>query len=124
MKHLIAFLVLPMSLLAQTPTPTPAPRSVTATEGQRGTFTATASGTAPLQWQWYFAPTGQGAANAQPIPGATSPTYVIASLGQQHAGLYFVRVSNVAGSAQSDNVVFTVALRAPTKPEVRFVVGP
>ncbi|WP_404422920.1 immunoglobulin domain-containing protein [Nibricoccus sp. IMCC34717] len=115
MKHVFTFLILVAAALAQ---------SVTATEGQKGTFTATASGSAPLSWQWYFAPTGQGTAQAQPIPGATSPTFVIAAIKQEHAGTYFVRVSNSAGAAQSDNVVFTVALRPPSKPEVQLVAGP
>lgn len=114
MKLTIFFVTLVSGLLAQ---------SITVAEGQSGTFTATAAGSAPLTWQWYFAPTGQGSDRAQPIPGATSPTYTIARLEPRHAGLYFVRVSNSAGSAQSDNVVFTVALRAPTKPEVRFAPG-
>lgn len=115
MKYLAAFLLLVASALGQ---------SITATEGQSGTFTASAQGSAPLAWQWYFAPTGQGADKALPIPGATLPTYTIPKLEQKHAGIYFVRVSNSAGSAQSDNLVFIVALRAPTKPEVRFSVGP
>ncbi len=115
MKYLAAFLLLAASALGQ---------SITATEGQSGTFTATAQGSAPLAWQWFFAPTGQGADKALPIPGATSATYTIPKLEQKHAGLYFVRVSNSAGSAQSDNLVFTVALRPPSKPQVQFVAGP
>lgn len=119
---LAAALFFAPSAIAQTPTPVV--QSVTATEGQKATFTATAQGSAPLVWQWFFAATGQGADKAQPIAGATSPTYVIPALGQQHAGLYFVRVSNAAGAAQSDSLVFTVALRPPSKPQVQFVAGP
>jgi hypothetical protein len=118
MKFVFTFLILASVALAQTPSP------VTAVEGQKGTFTATASGSAPLSWQWYFAPTGQGADKAQPIPSATSPIYTITSLEQKHAGLYFIRVSNSAGAAQSDNVVFIVSLRPPSKPQVQFVAGP
>jgi len=77
-----------------------------AVAGQTVTISYTlTSGTPPFTQQWKK--------NGANIPGATAPTYVIASFAAADSGTYTVVVSNVAGSATSDNAVLT-AVVAPS----------
>lgn len=101
--------------LGQTITPTPVPTIVPspvpqkpydAKVGQKLTAVVTATGSAPLSYQWFEIPLGQ--TTPQPIQGATSTTFVIASIQPDDAGVYYVVVSNSAGSARSPNVTLNV----------------
>lgn len=76
------------------------PSNVTANAGGLVTFAVVASGTAPIYYQWRF----QGG----DISGATDNTYSRTNVQAADSGAYSVIVSNVAGSAQSDDAMLTV----------------
>lgn len=57
-------------------------------------------GTTPFTYQWNK--------NSAPIAGATNSTYVISLPKTTDSGVYTLTVSNVAGSAVSDNATLTV----------------
>ncbi|MCX8157120.1 MAG: immunoglobulin domain-containing protein [Verrucomicrobiae bacterium] len=82
------------------PVVTQNPASVNTTVGGSVTFTAAASGAAPLAYQWFF--------NNSPLPGATSATLQITNVQPQHAGQYYLRVTNLVGSAFSATVALTL----------------
>jgi hypothetical protein len=56
----------------------------------------------PLTYQWYF--------NGAVIPCATSPIYEICSAQTSNNGIYYVVVSNSAGSVQSSNATLIVTV--------------
>ena len=62
-------------------------------------FTVGATGPA-LSYQWYF--------SDEPLVGATTSTYTIASAQFTDAGSYYVTITNIAGSVTSSNVLLTV----------------
>jgi hypothetical protein len=115
MKTILLFLALAVSAIAQ---------SFNASVGQSVEFSVTAQGTQPFTYQWFFAPTGTGASSAAAIPGATGQKLVVGPLQPKDAGVYYVRVSNAAGSATSQNLVFTVAPLPPSNPVVTGRVLP
>ena len=88
------------------PTITQQPTALTVTVGQPASFTVAATGTAPLAYQWQR--------NGVDIAGATTTTYAIAAtvLGDSGAVFHAV-VTNVAGSATSNNATLTVVAAAP-----------
>ena len=63
-------------------------------------FTVGAAGEGPLTYQWRK--------DGQPIAGATSTTYQIASVATNHAGSYTVLVTNAWGSTESSAATLTV----------------
>lgn len=76
-------------------------RSLTVIQGQPATFTITGQGTGPFTYQWFL--------DGQPISGATSSTYAIASTTASDNGDSFtVMVSNAAGSTTSGPYTLTV----------------
>jgi len=81
------------------------PVSQTVNAGQNASFTVTAIGTAPLSYQWRK--------NGVNIPGATSATLTLNSVGAGNSGSYSVVVSNPYGSATSANATLAV-LANPT----------
>ena len=88
------------------PTITQQPASLTVTAGQPASFTVAASGTAPLAYQWQR--------NGVAIAGATATTYTLATTVLGDSGATFrAVVSNVAGSATSNDAILTVAASAP-----------
>ena len=88
------------------PTITQQPADLTVTAGQPASFTVAASGTAPLAYQWQR--------NGAAIAGATSTTYTIAATVLGDSGAVFrAVVTNVAGSATSNNATLTVVAAAP-----------
>ncbi len=88
------------------PTITQQPADLTVTAGQPATFTVAASGTAPLAYQWQR--------NGAAIAGATGTTYSIAATVLGDSGAVFrATVTNVAGSATSNNATLTVVAAAP-----------
>ena len=88
------------------PTITQQPADLTVTAGQPASFTVAASGTAPLAYQWQR--------NGVAIAGATTTTYTIAATVLADSGAVFrAVVTNVAGSATSNNATLTVVAAAP-----------
>jgi len=91
---------------AVAPTITQQPASLSVTAGQAASFTVAAIGTAPLSYQWQR--------NGVAIAGATATTYTIAATLLGDSGAVFrAVVSNVAGSATSNNATLTVVVAAP-----------
>jgi hypothetical protein len=79
------------------------PASQTIVSGGTATLSVTASGTAPLRYQWYI---GSSGSLTDPIGGATARTYTTPALTSTTS--YWVRVSNTAGTADSDTATVTV----------------
>lgn len=73
--------------------------------GQTFTFSVDASGTQPLSYQWVK--------DGTDIIGATSRIYSNANAQLTDAGLYSVRVSNMAGNIQSNAATLTVISQLP-----------
>ena len=91
---------------AVAPTITQQPADLTVTAGQPASFTVAATGTAPLAYQWQR--------NGVAIAGATTTTYTIAATVLGDSGAVFrAVVTNVAGSATSNNATLTVVAAAP-----------
>ena len=76
------------------------PVSQTACAGDTVVLTVAANGTAPLTYQWRK--------NGVNLPGATGPSYIIASATASDAGSYSCVVTNGCGSAASNTAVLTV----------------
>jgi hypothetical protein len=93
----------------------PANRTVTA--GQTATFAVVANGTAPLTYQW--------SKNGAAISGATQSSYTTpATVGADNGATFSVVVTNIAGSATSNNATLTVntAPQITTQPANRTVI--
>jgi surface antigen/pimeloyl-ACP methyl ester carboxylesterase len=75
------------------PTIASQPTSQTAQAGANVTFSVVATGTPPMSYQWLF--------NGANIPGATSSTLTLNSVGAVDSGAYSVVVWNSHGSATS-----------------------
>ncbi len=99
--------VFPLSAMASTGT---------AIVGQSATISVASDGTQPLTYQW--------AKNGTDIAGATSPTYVIATLALTDGGTYTVKITNSVGSVVSDAAVLTVNPPpvAPTRATTNIVI--
>ncbi len=87
------------------PVITAQPQSTNVNVGSNVTFTVTATGTPPLYYQWRF--------NATDISGATASNYTQNSIQMTNDGNYSVVVSNVAGTAISDDAVLTIIQPEP-----------
>ena len=81
------------------------PTNLTLKAWGNATFSVGASGTAPLAYQWHF--------NSAIIPGATRSTYTRQAVQEADAGVYWVRITNVAGSLFSQEAALTVLPIAP-----------
>ena len=91
---------------AVAPSITTQPSSPTISGGQSVTLSVVAAGTAPLTYQWYAGASGIVTA---PISGATSSSYTTPALSSNTS--YWVRVSNISGTADSTTAVITVATK-------------
>ena len=60
-----------------------------------------AYGQAPLRAQWFKSP-------ATPVPGQTNAVLTLANLALSDAGIYYVRLTNSAGTAQGPDINLTV----------------
>ena len=78
------------------------PASVTINGGTTTTFTVAASGTSPV-YQWYAGNSGN---TSSPISGATGSSFTTPTLSATTS--YWVRVSNPAGTAESNTATATV----------------
>ena len=87
------------------PAITSQPQSTNINIGANVTFTVAATGTGPLSYQWRF--------NSADIPGATTNSYTRSNIQLTNAGNYSVVVSNVAGTATSNDAVLTVIQPEP-----------
>ncbi|MCX6927526.1 MAG: immunoglobulin domain-containing protein [Verrucomicrobia bacterium] len=83
------------------PTITTQPQSQTIAVGSIASFSVVAGGTSLLAYQWQKGGTD--------ISGATTATYMIASVSAGDAASYTVRVSNSAGSVLSSAAILAVA---------------
>jgi predicted extracellular nuclease len=93
---------------AVAPTITSQPADKTISAGQTATLTVATTGTAPLKYQWYAGTSGD---TSMPLPGATGPSFTTPPLTSSAA--YWVRVSNVAGSVDSNTATVTVTIPPP-----------
>jgi hypothetical protein len=96
------------------PTITSQPQNQSAAIGQGAMFSVGATGTLALHYQWYFN-------TNTTLPDATNSTFTIASVSSNDVGVYFVIVTNIAGSATSSNAFLTIA-EPPTNGD--FFVSP
>lgn len=89
------------------PTITSHPANTTILSGQTATLTVEATGAAPLTYQWY-----QGTSPATTAPvGTNSPSFTTPALSTTTS--YWVRVTNSAGSANSNTATVTVTAVTP-----------
>jgi len=79
------------------------PASQTLAVGQTALLSVSASGGSPLGYQWYR---GTSPSTANPIGGATSPSFTTPPLSITTS--YWVRVTNGFGSADSNTAVMTI----------------
>ncbi len=91
------------------------PQSQIAEIDGRAEFETAACGTAPLTYQWIF--------NGREIPDATNAFLVLEPLLASDVGAYRVRVSNAAGSVESDAAMLTV-LGGPNRTPVVALTSP
>ncbi|PTL79445.1 PQQ-dependent sugar dehydrogenase [Vitiosangium sp. GDMCC 1.1324] len=99
---------------SEAPTLATQPESLTVLAGQSATFSVSASGTPPLSYQWQR--------NGTNLPGQTSPSLTLTSVGLTDSGARFrVRVSNAYGSVLSNEAVLTVKSGTPP---VATIVSP
>lgn len=97
LQCLIPPLVLPVA-----PSITAQPESVEVAAGDPAVFSVTVTGTSPISYQWYF--------GTDPISGATSNSYTIASVNTGNVGDYKVKVYNVAGTVMSNTATLSIAV--------------
>jgi len=88
------------SITTASPPTATKPADQTAAVGNSATFTTTVSGTEPVSIQWRF--------KSADIPGATSATYKIDNVKTTDAGEYTVKVTNVAGTFETQPATLTV----------------
>ena len=103
----ISFQATNSSLPRTPPYITTQPQSQIVNVGDPVTFTVVASGTAPLSYQWQ--------SNNIAVPGATNDTFNLADATVDLSGnVYFVTITNVAGSTNSQAATLTVRVLPPT----------
>ena len=91
---------------AMAPVITQQPVDLTVTSSQPASFSVAATGSAPLAYQWQR--------NGADIAGATAATYSIGTTAPADTGAVFrAIVSNIAGSASSNNATLTVTTAPP-----------
>lgn len=89
------------SPMTNSPSITTQPQSQTNNVGDNVTFSVVASGTAPLSYQWQ--------SNNVVVPGATNSSFTLTSVTTNLTGSsYFVTVTNIAGSTNSQAATLTV----------------
>ena len=92
---------------AQSPAITAQPESRQIASGQSASLSVRATGSAPLRYQWFHGVRGNV---SNPVEGATSRNFETAPLTATRR--FWVRVSNAAGSADSETATLTVGTPA------------
>ncbi|MDB6093094.1 MAG: hypothetical protein JWM32_656 [Verrucomicrobia bacterium] len=98
--------VLTVTVAAVAPTITTQPQGVAVLIGAGASFSVVVNGTSPLTYQWRL--------NTNPIAGANSATYSIASPQLSDAGSYTVTISNSAGTITSAAANLSVSAAPPS----------
>ena len=93
----------------QVPTITTQPESREVAPGQSVSLSVRANGAAPLRYQWFHGVRGNV---SNPIEGATSRDFQTAALTATRR--FWVRVSNAAGTADSETAILTVTTPSST----------
>lgn len=99
----VGLFVLDLSIPAVAPAITTHPQSQSILSGQTATMNVVATGTAPLSYQWYI---GTSGTTTTPVGGATSTSYTTPALTTTTS--YWVRVSNLAGAADSNTATISI----------------
>jgi hypothetical protein len=86
--------------MSSIPTITTQPQSQVVNINSSATFTVVATSTLTITYQWYF--------NCVAIGGATNSSLTINPVTSSNGGVYYVVVTNSAGSTQSANAVLIV----------------
>jgi len=86
--------------MSSLPTITTQPQSQTVNINSSVTFSVVASSTLTLTYQWYF--------NCVAVSGATGSSLTINPVASTNTGVYYVMVTNSAGSVQSSNAILIV----------------
>jgi len=98
-------IVLNLGMQFLPPQITSQPQSLSAELGWNATFTVGASGTGPLTYQWRR--------NGVDLPGATAPSYAIASVQPGDSGNYSVAIGNAFGAAASAVATLSIYAAPP-----------
>jgi Immunoglobulin domain/Immunoglobulin I-set domain/ZU5 domain len=105
-----------VSDLDVSPSITTQPASLNVTAGSDAVFAAVARGTEALSYQWYR--------NGAVLPGANSPVLRMTNVSSLDAGTFNVRVSNSAGTADSDVATLNVHRGTPVDVAPTIVTQP
>jgi hypothetical protein len=89
------------------------PLSATIYSNSPFSYSVAASGSTPLVYQWWL--------NGQSLPGATNPTYSIASMASSNVGSYYCAISNSISNIVSSTAVLNI-VAAPTNPYTLTVI--
>ena len=108
MKHVLAVLLLVSAAFAQA-------ASTPVLAGRKVVFISSAEGTTPFTYVWYK----DGVA----IPNETQSTLTIDSVSAANAGTYKVRISNSAGSADSNEIAIVIP-QGPTRATITISIIP
>jgi hypothetical protein len=91
------------------------PASMTNNAGTVASFGVVATADMPLSFQWYF--------GTNVLPGQTNSTLTLPAVGMANAGLYFVVITNVAGSMSSAPAMLSVLYQTPCLVGERMMPG-
>jgi len=96
--------IISFGVYSQVPQITQHPLSGEKCTGNSVSFSVEATGASPLHYQWYF--------ENNPV-GTDSPILAISSVNQSNEGVYYCIVTNLSGSATSNDAILLVAGGAP-----------
>ncbi len=88
------------------------PANRISTNGMTTVFKATVSGTKPITYQWFK--NGVAGTNSAGISGAQTDTLTVSDLHRSDAGVYTLRVTNVAGTNTSFNAALILKPARPS----------
>jgi glucose/arabinose dehydrogenase len=98
---------------AQPPLITEQPEPVIVSEGHSTSLSVTATSTLTVTYQWYK--------DSEIVNDATNSTLTIESATEEDEGVYYVTVTNSAGTTTSEEVAITVT---PDKPPIATILHP
>lgn len=100
--------------IALSPTITAQPKDASVYQGAQVLLSVETGGSAPFAYQWWF--------DNAPLSDATAPTLTRSPALAEHAGKYFVVITNIAGAVTSTPAYLTV--QAPLQPAFSQLVMP